>query len=251
MKYICWISIGLSLVIVPATIGLENQTAAQTAPLHSSLRQTLTDFFNRDGDDVEDRSRGRAGTSRGSRDRLANERLCILTPGRNETIWHQQPLFVMQGLMNRIAVRREADLTQPSNPDLWSHSPVPDADRLAIAKTDPLQPGYTYEWLFYETASDTRPTYVLPFSVMAMGAERDRIATDLAQLEAELTQQGASTEAIAQAKANYFLAKDMPADALHILFDMPDPSADLVALRAETVEMICRFPLGRGTPLAE
>ncbi|MGB3310497.1 MAG: hypothetical protein WBG32_02430 [Nodosilinea sp.] len=243
MKYIQWLSIGLSLAMVSAAVGLGDRATAQTAPVHLSLSQTVIDFFNRD--DVEDRSRGGAGTSRGPGEQRASEPFCILTPGRNETIWHQQPLFVTNGPINRIAVRQKADdRTQPDNPEIWSYSPRPDADLLIVAKTDPLQPGNRYEWLFYNSLDDN-VIFLLSFTVMPAGEERDQITTDLAQLEAELTQEGASIEAIAQAQADYFLAKDMPADALQILFAVEEPSADLVALRTETVETICSFRLGR------
>lgn len=243
MKYIQWLSIGLSLAMVSVAVGLGNQVAAQTAPAHLSLRQTVIDFFNRD--DVEDRSRGGTGTSRGPGEQQADDPFCILTPGRNETIWHQQPLFVTHGPINRIAVRLRAnDRTQPNNPEIWGYSPRPDAARLMVAKTDTLQPGNRYEWLFYNSQND-KVIFRLSFTVMADGAERDQIATDLAQLEAELTHEGTSIEAIAKAKADYFLANDMPADALQILFAVEEPSADLVALRTETVETICSFRLGR------
>lgn len=243
MKYIQWLSIGLSLAMVSAAVGLGDRATAQIAPVHLSLRQTIIDFFNRD--DAEDRSRGGAGTSRGPGEQSADEPFCILTPGRNETVWHQQPLFVTHGPINRIAVRQKADdRTQPNNPEIWSYLPTTNADRLMVTKIDPLQPGKVYEWLFYDTSGEDL-LYRLPFTVMAAGEERNQITTDLAQLETELTEAGDSVEAIAQAQADYFLAKDMPADALQILFAIEQPSADLVALRTETVETICSFRLGR------
>ncbi|TVP65884.1 MAG: hypothetical protein EA342_13330 [Leptolyngbya sp. LCM1.Bin17] len=239
MKYIQSLSIGLGLAIISAAIGFSHQANAQTNPVYLTLRQTLVGFFNRD--DVEDQSRGRPGTSRGPEG--IDEPFCILTPGRNETVWHQQPLFVMEGAVTRLALRQEADLLESSNPEIWSYSPTPTADRLVMTKTAPLEPGDRYEWLFYDTSDDSI-LYALPFSVMAVGAERDQIAADLAQLEAELTQAGASREAIAQAQADYFLAKDMPADVLHVLFAVAEPSPELSDLRAETVETICGFLLG-------
>ncbi|MGP1383500.1 MAG: hypothetical protein ACTS2F_08055 [Thainema sp.] len=247
MKYIQWLSsIGLSLAIVPAAVGLGNQATAQTAPIHLSLRQTMIDFFSRD--DAEDRSRGQAGTSRGE-----EESLCILTPGRNEIIWHQQPFFAVQGAINRIEVREPwKDLTQPAPPILGVDRTMPNADGFVLTHFGDmaLQPGTDYEWLFYDTLDDDI-LYLLPFSVMEAGEERDKIATDLAQLEAELTQEGATTEAIAQAQADYFLARDMPADALQSLFAIEEPSADLVALRTETIETICSFRLGHRDTISE
>ncbi|MGG6238393.1 hypothetical protein ACQ4N7_07105 [Nodosilinea sp. AN01ver1] len=74
---------------------------------------------------------------------------------------------------------------------------------------------------------------------MASGEERDRIAADLEQITAELTHEQADAEAIAQAKANYFLKNELLADALQILFTVEDPSAEVVTARNALVTDLC------------
>ncbi len=235
------ISAGM-LALLP-TVALANPTAqTQAEPPQSSARRTFLEFFKRE---TEDRSRGEPGLSRGP-DVPPDDNFCIITPGRREEIWHQQPMFVMRGQVARMHLREAwQDLTQPAPPTLATDRARPTAGGLVIVHFGSLtlQPGKGYEWLFYDTPADDI-LYRLPFSVMAAGEARENIAADLAQIEADLAQQGADAEAIAQAKATYFLEKDMPADALHVLFAMENPTPDWVALQSEAIAAICSFALG-------
>lgn len=241
MMYLRWISIGLSSALITVAVGLGNPTAAQVPPVYLSLRQRVVDFFNRD--DVEDRSRGQTGGSRTGLPDDVTVDICILTPGRNEVVWHQQPLLVMQGTPDRMEIQGGSLRTR-----LWDDAIDPNADWVqAKVGPEPLQPGDRYHWMFYQRlspSSDPTRVYVLPFQVMAPGPERDQITTDLERLNGELDQAGVNAEAQAQAQADYFMAQDLPADALQVLFSVDSPSPEFATLQAETVETICSFPLG-------
>ncbi|WP_448603157.1 hypothetical protein [Thermoleptolyngbya sp.] len=235
------ISAGM-LALLP-TVALAAPTAQTQAELpQSGARRTFLEFFKRE---TEDRSRGEPGLSRGP-DVPPDDNFCIITPGRREEIWHQQPMFVMRGRVDRMHLRETwQDLTQPAPPTLATDRASPNAEGFVVVRFGSLtlQPGKGYEWLFYDTPADDI-LYRLPFSMMAAGEARENIAADLAQIEADLAQQGADAEAIAQAKATYFLEKDMPADALHVLFAMENPTPDWVALQSEAIAAICSFALG-------
>ncbi|MGB3310492.1 MAG: hypothetical protein WA939_19285 [Nodosilinea sp.] len=247
MKQTSWIAIGVGAMAIASTLGVlgPRPTLGQAAPVQLSLRQSLIDFFGRD---TEDRNRGSNGGSRGDGQvaiaTSGDAEFCILTPGRNETVWHQQPLFVMQGAMARLEVR---SATSGSTTTLWRAPATPNGDNLVLAQFDaaPLEPGSRYALVFLQNQpnySEPVAIYRQNFTVMPAGAARDQIAADLQHIETELAPQG--VEAIAQAKASYLIEKDLPADALHVLFAVQAPSTSLASLRAETTETICRFEIG-------
>lgn len=227
--------------------------AAQLEPTQLSLGPTIIEFFRRD---PEDRNRGSDGTSRGddwveTADGSKPNRTCILNPGRNDTLWHLQPLFLVQGQVSRMEVKEFQPLLRrgidPPPPVLWSAISNGGSDDLVKAPLDaaPLEPGTRYEWRIDPTSASSNhsdnPTYILPFRVMPNGPERDQITTDLAQLHTDLVAQGVHSAAIAEAKATYFLEQDMPADALHILFsvDETDLTPALTTLQTTLIDTIC------------
>ncbi|MBF2086059.1 hypothetical protein [Thermoleptolyngbya sp. C42_A2020_037] len=238
-----WAGLFVGLAVLSPSIALANPTdPSQADSQGAGSWRRFVEFFERER---EDRSRGEPGLSRGP-DVPPNDTFCIVTPGRREVIWHQQPMFVMQGQVNRMHLRPAwKDLTQPAPPTLGTDRAAPNAGGFVTTRFGnlALEPGAEYEWLFYDTPTDDL-LYRLPFSIMATGKERDQIAADLAHMETALSQQGANQEAIAQAKATYFLEKDMPADALHVLFAVDNPTPDWVALQSEAIAAICSFPLG-------
>lgn len=238
-----WAGMLAGISALSPSIALATPTDLPQAESQSSGSwRRFVEFFERER---EDRSRGEPGLSR-SPDVPPDDTFCIVTPGRREVIWHQQPIFVMQGQVNRMHLRPAwKDLTQPAPPTLGTHRAVPNADGFVVMRLGnlALEPGAEYEWLFYDTPADDI-LYRLPFSVMAAGEKREQIAADLSQIETDLAQQGANQEAIAQAKAAYFLEKDMPADALHALFAVDNPTPEWVALQSEAIAAICSFPLG-------
>ncbi len=255
------ITITASLGLGALTLGLASMlvngpsAAAQLELTQLSPDPTIIEFFRRD---PEDRNRGRDGTSRGdgwveTADGSASEpsRTCILNPGRNDTLWHPQPLFLIQGQVSRMEVKEFQPLLRrgidPPPPVLWSATPNAVGGDLVKASldADPLEPGTRYEWRIYppsaRSADSDNPTYILPFRVMSNGPERDQITADLAQLHTDLVAQGANSAAIAGAKAAYFLEREMPADALQILFsvDETEVTPALTTLQTTLIDTIC------------
>lgn len=252
------VTVGLGLGAL--TLGLASMlvngpsASAQLEPIQLTPDQPVIEFFRRD---PEDRNRGRDGTSRGDDgvetvDGSEPNRYCILNPGRNDTLWHFQPLFLIQGNVARMEVKEFQPLLlrglNPPPPVLWSATPNAVGGDLVKASLDahPLEPGTRYEWrIFYPTsarsADSDNPTYILPFRVMSNGPERDQITADLAQLHTDLAAQGVAHAAIAEAKAAYFLDHNMPADALQILFsvDETDLTPALTTLQTTLINTIC------------
>ena len=219
-----------------------------------SFWNSILGWFNNTSDDAPNQQgRGGIGASRGD--------VCLISPADSETLWHQQPLLVFaSGSMRAIALREANDpdllwLTNlPAAPDPLST--LDEASQLESAEdATPIRPflipydgpqlaaGDAYEWLFFifPFREDITPTETLfiPFEVMAAGAERDRIGVDLAQLQTQLEAEGADPEAIAQARATYFLENDLWGDALQEMFAVSEPSEELMATRDALVGEIC------------
>ncbi|NEQ29579.1 MAG: hypothetical protein F6K04_01050 [Leptolyngbya sp. SIO4C5] len=116
----------------------------------------------------------------------------------------------------------------------------------------PLQPGTEYEWsiFFLEQSSEAesssgatvpsaeQQTIVL-FKVLEDEA-RDRITADLDQIQVDLEAEGADTEAIALARAGYFVENGLLADAMQEMFAVDDPSENLLSSRANLVSELCQ-----------
>ncbi|MEB3291351.1 MAG: hypothetical protein VKI82_15650 [Leptolyngbya sp.] len=243
--------LGLGLFTL-GMIGMPSATPAALAQAESgqpSLVETSIEFSRR-------RGRGGEGTSRGEGslempDGRNPSAYCILNPGRNDTLWHVNPLFLFQGTVAYMEVKKFQPLLlrgiEPPPPVIWSATPNAIGDDLIKAPLDgdPLEPGTRYEWLIYPTAASVQSvdqrTYRLTFQVMPNGPERDQITTDLEQLDADLVAQGADSATIAEAKATYFRDSNLLADALQILFsvDEADLTPNLSSLQATLIDTIC------------
>ncbi|WP_137455229.1 hypothetical protein [Halomicronema hongdechloris] len=176
-------------------------------------------------EEAEDRRNGRNGGPR-------PVGLCLLTPGAEEVVWHRTPRLLWQGDYT-VGVRRTGQ-DQVQWPE--STTSLPAGIHAADYGVTPLPSGQ-YDWVLYINAQDTaNPTLWYPFTVMATGEQRDRITTHLAVLQARLTHEGASVEAIAQARADYFLDHDLPADALQEVFAVSNPSEELLAMQETLVQ---------------
>jgi len=191
------------------------------------------------GGPLQDTNRGRDGGSRGSG-------LCLISPGDGDTVWTLEPLLIFQGDLKSTAFYGLED-EEP----FWTAPLTPDEAFLLLAVQpydgDPLQPGTTYEQQIEGFALDGRlvSSRRFPFQIMPEGEERDQIATDLAQLEADLVHDDLDAEAIALAKAEFFFERNLNADALGLLFSVEDPSEDLAETRQAMVEAICSQDLPR------
>jgi len=226
-----WMVTGLGVVAI-ASATLLPQATAQLVP--SSLGQLkvfrgLRSFLS---GPAEDRNRGRDG---GSRD---GGPICVINPGYGEVVWHSQPLLLLQGNIEGVALH-PAD----SGERLWSALTPPSEDSLFNVQYngDPLQPGLRYEQWVYQVKRDLSVVEgpKIPFQIMPEGEARDRIAAELTHLEAKLQHHGATAEEVATARADVFFEHNLPADGLQELFSVEAPSADLIEARMAFIQDIC------------
>jgi hypothetical protein len=215
-----------------ASATLLPQATAQLAP--SSLGQLkvfrgLRSFLS---GPAEDRNRGRDGGSRDSGP------ICVINPGYGEVVWHSQPLLLLQGNIEGVALH-PAD----GGERLWSALTPPSEDSLFNVQYDgdPLQPGQHYEQWVYQINRDLSVVEgpKISFQIMPEGEARDRIAAELTHLEAKLKHRGATAEEVATARAEVFFEHDLPADGLQELFLVEAPSADLIEARMAFIQDIC------------
>ncbi|MGB3310221.1 MAG: hypothetical protein WBG32_11130 [Nodosilinea sp.] len=231
MNKITQIVTGLGVVAIASATLLPQATAQLAPPALGQLKvfRGLRSFL---GGPAEDRSRGSDG---GSRD---GGPICVINPGHGEVVWHSQPLLLLQGNIEGVALHP----TDGDDP-FWSALTPPSEDALFHVQYDgdPLQPGQHYEQWVYQIERDLSVVEgpKIPFQIMPVGAARDRIAAELTHLEAKLQNHGATAEEVATARAEVFFEHDLPADGLQELFLVEAPSADLVEARTAFIQDIC------------
>jgi hypothetical protein len=233
IKPVKWVKTAAIAAVLPLGLGLSARAAEVRVTLSPQVSQWL-EFFNRD-QDPQDRGPGSPGISRGP-----NGPICVVNPGTGDTLWQQQPLFVLHGDTTEIALRAAGETTP-----LWTAwTPFAFVRPVTVQYDgEPLTPGANYEWVFYQRQRDRSLPLVLtvPFQVMAAGEERDRISTDFAELETQLLAESASGEVKAQAQAEYFFANQLLADAFQTLFAVSEPTADFAADRDALIAEICQL----------
>lgn len=168
----------------------------------------------------------------GSRDPLLRTAdICMISPDaptQRRIVWSDRPIFIWKGAVQKIAVR-----TARSNEDLWSQ-PVAQTQTINYAGKA-LQPGQTYDWLVFIGES---PSKLVSFQVMD-AQQRDRITTDLNTLENQLKAKKVNSEAIALAKANYFIQNQLWSDALQQAYSVEKPSAELAQILKDIPDKLC------------
>lgn len=156
--------------------------------------------------------------------------ICAIAPGRLDStklgmqeIWSNQPLFLwhIQG-----ETVQQIELLNKDEQVFWSQK-ITTGQTKAIYDGKPLQPGQSYIWHLSHSPSSEINYY--QFKVMGV-QKRDRITTELRQLEGRLQKQGASVEKIALERANYFAQQDLWSDALREFYAIPNPSAELTKM---------------------
>jgi hypothetical protein len=202
-----------SLAILP-----EQVVIAENTKEPSLLVRVYRNLFNKKEPPIKPRNGGSRPT------RL----VCMISPDAPRVyrkVWSDRPLFLWQGYAYTIAVRH-----QGSNINLWIH---PAVNTQNITYTgEPLQPGQVYEWVVNDGQ-------FVPFQVMGK-EERDRISSELQNIENQLQSTGANTEAIALAKANYFAEKNLWSDVLQQVYSVPEPSAELTAFHEDILQKLCK-----------
>jgi hypothetical protein len=160
--------------------------------------------------------------------RLPTDDICMISPdapSERRIVWSDRPIFIWKGAVQKIAVR-----TRGSNEYLWSQnvSGAQNANYTGSA----LQPGQTYEWLVFIGES---PSKFVPFQVMD-AQQSQRITSDLNNL---IKAKKANSEAIALAKANYFIQNQLWSDALQQAYSVKNPSRELAQILKDIPDKLC------------
>lgn len=213
------LTLALSQGIVLPTIAQQGTTST------SGSWQSLFDLFN---NQKEPRDPGPGGTGG---PRPAN--LCWIAP--IGTLWNDRPLFVWRGDYRSIGVREKGTqqilgrgrASSAATPLRWRYTGIA------------LQPGKSYEWLFFFSQSSTSPLSWVPFKVMDTKS-RNPITTDLNKLVAKLKAEGASQEEIALQRANYFAKRQLWADVLQEVYSVNNPSEQLQQVAREIEAQACQ-----------
>jgi hypothetical protein len=192
----------------------------------------------------------------GTRDGL----LCLITPGyaseNGSEIWSDRPLLVWSeqfvGPNVASSVATIAVLSVDEQTELWSQSAKSqrgaasnesESARWTLQEIvyggEALGPGKVYAWVVRDGLN--RRITSAQFQVMTV-EQQQAIATDLAELEQELTAKDATVEEIALAKADYFASQELWSDMLQVVFAVEDPSQDLVDFRNQIPEQVCSMP---------
>ena len=156
--------------------------------------------------------------------------ICMISPDaptEGRIVWSDRPIFIWKGAVQKIAVRISG-----SEKDLWSRT-VAGTQRINYTG-EALQPGQTYDWLVFEDESSYKSVH---FQVMDV--QRDRITTDLNTLENQRKAKKDDYEAIALAKASYFVQNQLWADALQQVYSVEKPSAQLAQIRHDIPDKLC------------
>lgn len=163
--------------------------------------------------------------------------VCAITPGllgEKNVIFRDRPLFVWQGAVQRLDLRPYSLYSKQDL--LWSQT-LTTGDQSATYNREALQPGQTYDWELVVDPSGSRKER---FTFQVMDAQsRNLIATELTAMEKRLKSAGATGEAIAQERANYFAQRGLWSDALQEVFSVKNPSADLTRTAQEISAYLC------------
>ncbi|MBD2607055.1 hypothetical protein H6G81_21620 [Scytonema hofmannii FACHB-248] len=160
--------------------------------------------------------------------RLPTDDICMISPDApsvRRIVWSDRPIFIWKGAVQKIAVR-----TRGSNEYLWSQNVAgaQNANYTGMA----LQPGQTYEWLVF---IGEFPSKFVPFQVMD-AQQSKRITSDLNNL---IKAKKANSEAIALAKANYFIQNQLWSDALQQAYSVENPSRELAQILKDIPDKLC------------
>lgn len=186
--------------------------------------QQIYNFFFQENDPPND------GANRGSRP-IAG--FCLLSPDLGQSVWHQEPMLVWQGYP-MVGIRLQGEATP-----LWQDAiAAPATKAYRVAKPELLlNPGQTYEWLFY-IIDPNAPALQVPFQVMDQAA-RARHNVELTAIQNKLTTETADESALALAQADYFIANNLPADALQVIFSVEEPTPELLEMQTVLVQTLC------------
>jgi hypothetical protein len=173
--------------------------------------------------------------------RTANgQTLCLISPGLISVgvtggfrIWHRRPLLIWQGEGTKIVMKQ----FDGAKATLWDSPVSTGVESLAYPENyDALQIGGKYTWEVVNTQLKNNKL-VPQFGILAQ-AEWDQVATGIADLEQKLKE--SSAEDLAIAKAEFFEQRNLWSDALQVLYQVENPSADFVEQRRSYIQGLCK-----------
>lgn len=156
---------------------------------------------------------------------------CPIAPARpNEDpqIWHQQPVFVWQGILEKIAIRDTA-----TDEVIWTYEPTAEETHV-VYEGSPLRPSREYRWDIYDSVSAESPSFSTGFEMLPH-ASRQLVTNGLTVAE----QTADTAEAIAIARANYFANRALFQDAIQALFAVESPTQEMIEAQEQLVETLC------------
>jgi len=221
---------GLSLLLVD---GLLFSVMAQSVPpaqSNTTSLENVDEMFNR---------RRRTGARRGG--------LCLVAPASDMLqasfeVWSDRPLFLWQ-LENRDLTpeRLQVFAATVDQEEYWSVLVNPEQQAALYAGT-PLRPGQVYTWTLRFDATHSASTAPnVTFRIMAEN-QRNQIAMELADLTTQLQATGATPEAIALQRAEYFAERDLWSDALRELYVVKTSSPEIAQNLEAILNQICSSP---------
>ncbi len=169
----------------------------------------------------------------------SRSRICEITPGLlGETyqIYSDRPLFIWQGQVTNLKVNLYSPFSSDTEQEIIWAKAIDDESRNITYTGEPLQPGKIYDWEIVTDSQTNRRR--VSFQIMDAN-ERDILSQELAQLETELTNSGATKEEIILTKAEYFAKKDLWSDSLQQLHSLETISNNAIALNQEITSYIC------------
>lgn len=137
-------------------------------------------------------------------------------------IWRDRPLLIWEGAIALIEI-----IDAETDELLWSQLVSPE-NRCVAYTGQPLQPGRSYEWRLCDQFDAV--AHLVSFRVLE-AEDRERIAAELAAIEAAAKTGGATPEDIALQRAAYFAEQELWADLLQEAFFVENASTDLMMLR--------------------
>jgi hypothetical protein len=186
-------TLGFATSIVAGAVGSAIGVNAQALDPSASFLDWL---FTRRNDD-EDTS--------GSIKRGDDYCIVSLPPDEVEEIWSDRPVFIIQGDPRRLAIFEEG-----SDTPLWTY---PANEQAAVVYGGPeLEPGQVYTFRAQHVDFPNSIFESRQFQVVS-AAERQAIAADLATVTATVEAEGGSPADVAIARADYFWAQGLGADA--------------------------------------
>lgn len=165
--------------------------------------------------------------------------VCFVSPGSvgEQTIWSDRPLFILNGEIPPATIEIYSPTTnynyERDGQQVWTTEISPNTKTIAYAG-EQLQPGFNYDWILSKQNKTYDP---ITFKLMPQ-PERKAISSELSTLEGEL-REGATTEELAIAKADYFSQRQLWSDALQQLYSVENPSPDLTNKIADITQYLC------------